>query len=134
MSSDVFFWQALHVGTHVKGSFEAPKLGLSDGWLWRIRDKDRECGCKLEEISVQELAAAKLLQFGLYGPPADAITHDDISINKNILIYFHPCLFCLPCSFLLCNDGNGIVAQQLARLEVISNRARPGHCDQTTVA
>ena len=68
---------------------------------------------------MEEFAAAKLLQFGLYGLPADAIAHADININKDILIYFHPCLFYLPCSFLLCNDGNGIMAQQLARLELV---------------
>ena len=51
-------------------------------WQWLIRDKERECGCKLEEISVEELAAAKLLQLGLCGPPADAIAHDDVVKNK----------------------------------------------------
>ena len=103
------------LGDHLKRPSSAYR-----GWLWRrIRDKDRKCGCKLEEISVQELAAAKLLQFGLYGPPADPLTHEEMNILKIIVYLFSSLSFLFALFSLLCNDGNGLVAQQLARLELI---------------
>ena len=47
------------------------------GWRWRVRDIDRECGCVLENITLEELSAARLFQLALFGPPADVTSIND---------------------------------------------------------
>ena len=47
------------------------------GWRWRVRDIDRECGCVLENITLEELSAARLFALALFGPPADVTSIND---------------------------------------------------------